>query len=113
MLPATLRRLAILKPRQWGFKSANPEVNAQKQLAQIDPTSEALRSSLGQSYADTLSKANTPPSAADYQSYLNTFKAVDPTEYAARAGLGTSMDSYSEVHAGSVRVGFYAGPDHG
>ena len=77
-----------------GFQSANPEVNAQKQLAQIDPTSEALRSSLGQSYADSLSKAAAPPSAADYQSYLNTFKQVDPAEYAARHGLGTSMDSY-------------------
>ena len=77
-----------------GFQSANPETNALKQMAQIDPASEALRSSLGQSYADSLSKANTPPSAADYQSYLNTFKQVDPNEYAARAGLGTSMDSY-------------------
>ena len=77
-----------------GFQSANPETNALKQMAQIDPTSEALRSSLGQSYADSLSKASTPPSAADYQSYLNTFQQVDPAEYAARAGLGTSMDSY-------------------
>ena len=77
-----------------GFQSANPETNALKQMAQIDPTGEALRSSLGQSYADSLSKANTPPSAADYQSYLNTFQQVDPAEYAARQGLGTSMDSY-------------------
>ena len=77
-----------------GFQSANPETNALKQMAQIDPTSEALRTSLGQSYADTLSKANTPPSAADYQSYLNTFQQVDPEEYAQRQGLATSMDSY-------------------
>ena len=77
-----------------GFQSANPETNALKQMGQIDPTSEALRSSLGQSYADSLSKASTPPSAADYQSYLNTFKAVDPEEYAQRQGLATSMDSY-------------------
>ena len=77
-----------------GFQSANPETNALKQMGQIDPTGEALRSSLGQSYADSLSKANTPPNAADYQSYLNTFQQVDPAEYAARAGLGTSMDSY-------------------
>ena len=79
---------------QMGFQSANPETNALKQMGQIDPTGEALRTSLGQSYADTLSKANTPPSAADYQSYLNTFQQVDPAEYAARQGLGTSMDSY-------------------
>ena len=77
-----------------GFQSANPEANALKQMAQIDPTSEALRSSLGQSYATSLSKAATPPSAADYQSYLNTFQQVDPEEYAQRQGLATSMDSY-------------------
>ena len=86
--------ISDIQAQALGFQSANPETNALKQMAQIDPTSEALRTSLGQSYADTLSKANTPPSAADYQSYLDTFKAVDPAEYAARAGLGTSMDSY-------------------
>ena len=83
-----------VQAQQMGFQSSNPESAALKQMGQIDPTTEALRSSLGQSYADSLSKASTPPSAADYQSYLNTFKAVDPSEYAARAGLGTSMDSY-------------------
>ena len=77
-----------------GFQSQNPETQALKQMAQIDPTGEALRSSLGQSYANSLSKASTPPSAADYQSYLNTFQQVDPEEYAQRQGLATSMDSY-------------------
>ena len=90
----TVTPISDIQAQALGFQSANPETNALKQMAQIDPTGEALRTSLGQSYADTLSKANTPPSAADYQSYLDTFKAVDPAEYAARAGLGTSMDSY-------------------
>ena len=86
--------ISDIQAQALGFQSANPETNALKQMAQIDPTSEALRTSLGQSYADTLSKANTPPSAADYQSYLNTFQQVDPEEYAQRQGLATSMDSY-------------------
>jgi hypothetical protein len=76
-----------------GFQSTNPETMALKQMGQIDPTSEALRTSLGQSYADTLAKAQKPQ-AADYQSYLDLFKQVDPEEYAQRAGLATSMDSY-------------------
>ena len=75
-----------------GFQSANPEVSAQKQMAQIDPQSEALRSQLAQSYQDPNTAAN--PTAAQYQSYLNTFQQVDPEEYAQRQGLATSMDSY-------------------
>jgi hypothetical protein len=73
-----------------GFQSANPETNALKQLGQIDPTSEALRQQTAKSYADPNQKAT----AADYQSYLNTFKQVDPVEYAQRAGLAGSMNSY-------------------
>ena len=75
-----------------GFQSANPETQAQKQLAQIDPQSEALRSQLAASYQDPNTAAN--PTAAQYQSYLNTFQQVDPEEYAQRQGLATSMDSY-------------------
>ena len=75
-----------------GFQSANPETQAQKQMAQIDPASEALRSQLAASYQDPNTAAN--PTAAQYQSYLDTFKSVDPEEYAQRQGLATSMDSY-------------------
>ena len=75
-----------------GFQSTNPETQAQKQLAQIDPQSEALRSQLAASYQDPNTAAN--PTAAQYQSYLNTFQQVDPEEYAQRQGLATSMDSY-------------------
>ena len=76
-----------------GFQSANPETQALKQQAQIDPTSEALRSQLAASYATPLSQG-TAPSAADYKSYLNQFQQLDPEEYAQRQGLATSMDSY-------------------
>ena len=76
--------------QKMGFQSANPETQALKQLGQIDPTSEALRKQVASSYADPNQRAT----AADYQSYLDTFKQVDPEEYAQRAGLATSMDSY-------------------
>jgi hypothetical protein len=67
-----------------------PEQRALGQIAQTDPQSEALRQQVAGSYADP-GKAAT---AADYQSYLDTFKAVDPEEFAQRQGLATSMDSY-------------------
>jgi hypothetical protein len=73
-------------------QKVQPETNALTQMGQIDPASEALRQQLTASYADPGKAAN--PTAADYQSYLDTFKQVDPAEYAARQGLGTSMDSY-------------------
>jgi hypothetical protein len=73
-----------------GFQATNPETNALLQMGQIDPASEALRQQTAASYADPSQKAT----AADYQSYLNTFKQVDPTEYAQRQGLATSMNSY-------------------
>ena len=69
-----------------------PEQRALQQQAQTDPTSEALRQQLAGSYTDPNAAAN--PTAAQYQSYLDTFKQVDPTEYAERQGLATSMDSY-------------------
>lgn len=78
--------------QKMGFQSANPETQALKQMGQVDPGTEALRSQLSSSYLDPNLAAN--PTAADYQKYLDTFKQVDPNEYAARQGLGTSMDSY-------------------
>ena len=81
-----------LQAQQMGFQSANPETQALKQMGQIDPGTEALRSQLASSYTDPNKAAN--PTAAQYQSYLDTFKQVDPTEYAERAGLAGSMDSY-------------------
>jgi hypothetical protein len=75
-----------------GFQSQNPETQALKNMQQIDPTSENLRSQLASSYTDPNAAAN--PTASQYQSYLDTFKQVDPTEYAERQGLAGSMDSY-------------------
>lgn len=75
-----------------GFQSANPETQALKQMGQTDPATEALRQNLAKSYGDPNLAAH--PTAAQYKSYLDTFKQVDPEEYAQRAGLATSMDSY-------------------
>lgn len=75
-----------------GFQSTNPETQALKQMGQIDPNTEALRQQLATSYTDPNAAAN--PTAAQYQSYLDTFKQVDPEEYSQRQGLATSMDSY-------------------
>jgi hypothetical protein len=78
--------------QKMGFQSANPETQALKQMGQIDPNTEALRSQLSSSYLDPNKAAN--PQASDYQKYLSTFQQVDPTEYAERQGMATSMDSY-------------------
>jgi hypothetical protein len=89
-----------------------PESVALQQIAQIDPTSEALRNQLAASYLDplktggNLSMPGVPtkgaPSASDLQSYLNTYKQVDPTGLAGRqqlekaltqqAALGSQLD---------------------
>jgi hypothetical protein len=81
--------------------NTQPETRALAQLAQIDPTSEALRNQLGQSYLSTLSRTPTPtftpgqaPKASDVQGYLDLYKQIDPEGYAQRAGLATSMDAY-------------------
>jgi hypothetical protein len=92
-----------------GFQSANPETNALKQQAQIDPTSEALRSQLAGSYATPLSQGTTP-SAADYKSYLDQFQQLDPEEYAQRQGLATSMDSYLKQAQDQAALGSQLDP---
>jgi hypothetical protein len=69
-----------------------PEQRALQQQAQTDPVSENLRNQLAASYTDPAAAAH--PDASQYQSYLDTFKQVDPEEYAQRQGLATSMDSY-------------------
>lgn len=81
--------------------NTQPETRALQQLQQIDPTSEALRQNLGQSYLNTLSQAPTPsftpgqaPSASDIQGYLNLYKQIDPTGYQQHADLATGMNSY-------------------
>ena len=92
--------------QKMGFQSTNPETQALKQLGQIDPTSEALRKQVASSYADPNQRAT----AADYQSYLDTFKQVDPEEYAQRAGLATSMDSYLKSAQDEAALGSQLDP---
>ena len=86
-----------------------PETNALAQMAQIDPASETLRTALAQSYLTPLQQAKTP-SAADYQTYLDQFKQLDPEEYAQRAGLATSMDSYLKSAQAEAALGSQLDP---
>jgi hypothetical protein len=95
-----------------------PETAALQQLAQIDPTSEALRGVLGSSYLSQL--LNTPqapqfggftnqlnlptpidlsrgaaaPSQADVQSYLDLYKQIDPQGYAQRQAMQQQVSDY-------------------
>jgi hypothetical protein len=75
-----------------------PESLALQQMQQIDPTSEALRQGLGQSYLSNLAQTSAP-SAADFQSLLNTYAQVDPTGAAARQKLGTDLASQEALGA--------------
>jgi hypothetical protein len=78
-----------------------PEQNALAQMAQIDPTSAALRQNLGQSYLNTLSQAPMPtfaggqaPAAGDVQNYLDLYKQIDPQGYAQRQGMAQQVSDY-------------------
>jgi hypothetical protein len=79
-----------------------PETAALGQMAQIDPTSEALRGQLASSYLDTVQQ----PTASDLQGYTNMATAIDPTAMAGRqqmesqltsqAALGSQLDPETE-----------------
>ena len=84
-----------------GFQSANPETNAQKQMAQIDPASEALRTQLAGSYANTLSQAQAP-TASQYQSYLDLYKQVDPAGYQQRINQQQQVSDYVKSVTGQA-----------
>src|SRR5206468_8530278 len=79
--------------------TTQPETAALRQMAQIDPTSEALRAGLGQSYLASLgagpdlSRGAAAPAASDVQSYLDLYKQIDPEGYAQRAALAGQMGS--------------------
>ena len=85
-----------------GFQSANPETQAQKQMAQIDPASEALRTQLAGSYAAQMSQAQNP-TAAQYQSYLDMYKQVDPAGYAQRQAM--TQQTGNQVTAAQGQLG--------
>jgi hypothetical protein len=84
--------------------SVMPEQVALSQLQQIDPTSEALRANLGQSYLNTLNQAPMPtaptfaggqaPAAGDVQNYLDLYKQIDPAGYAQRQGMAQQVSDY-------------------
>jgi len=67
-----------------------PESVALKQMAQIDPASEALRGGLAGSYLTPLAQA-AAPTAGQFQGLLKTYGQVDPTGAAARTQLGSDL----------------------
>jgi hypothetical protein len=85
-----------------GVGTEFPEAEALKQMAQIDPASEALRQQLARSYATPLTQAGGPPSAAALQSYLDLYKSLDPQTFAAMQALGPKYQSYLESVGGVV-----------
>ena len=77
-----------------GFQSANPETNALKQQAQIDPASETLRTAVAQSYLTPLQQAAAGgPTSDQLKSYLDTYQQTDPSGYASMQALGSSEDA--------------------
>jgi hypothetical protein len=67
-----------------------PEQRALEQMAQTDPNTEALRNQLSGSYSTSLAQG-AKPSASDFQSYLDTYKQVDPTDAAGNAALSKQL----------------------
>jgi hypothetical protein len=106
---------------------ALPEQNALGMMGQIDPTGEALRQGLGQSYLSTLNQAPMPtaptmaqgpsfaggqaPAAGDVQSYLDLYKQIDPEGYAQHANLATSMDQYVQQMQQQAALGTQLDPE--
>lgn len=77
--------------------TVQPETVALGQMAQVDPVTEALRQQLASSYLTNLQQGPTAPSAADVQSYLNTYQQIDPTGYAARQQLESALAQQSAL----------------
>jgi hypothetical protein len=73
--------------------AAAPETQALQQIAQIDPTSEALRGQLASSYLGTVNQ----PTAADLQGYTNMATAIDPTAMAGRQQLESQLTSQAAL----------------
>jgi hypothetical protein len=75
---------------QYGTTTDFPEQTALKQMAQIDPATEAARQALAKGYADP---------AAAMKSYLDMYQSVDPTGLALRKQLEGQIGS--DLAAGS------------
>ena len=69
-----------------------PETVALGQMAGIDPNTEALRNQLSGSYLTGLQQGQAP-TAAQFQSYLDLYKQIDPSGAAARQALGDQISS--------------------
>ena len=99
-----------------GFQSQNPETQALKQMAQIDPASEALRQSVASSYLPQLKQISglvsqvtgqAPTSAADA---LAKYQQLDPQSYAAMQQLGGSESSYLKQATDQLNLGSQLDP---
>ena len=99
-----------------GFQSQNPETQALKQMAQIDPASEALRQSVASSYLPQLNQISglvsqvtgqAPTSAADA---LAKYQQLDPQGYAAMQQLGGSESSYLKQATDQLNLGSQLDP---
>ena len=99
-----------------GFQSQNPETQALKQMAQIDPASEALRQSVASSYLPQLNQISglvsqvtgqAPTSAADA---LAKYQQLDPQGYAAIQQLGGSESSYLKQATDQLNLGSQLDP---
>jgi hypothetical protein len=70
-----------------------PEARALEQMAQIDPTTEALRQGVAGSYLGSLQQAQAP-TAGQFQTYLDMYRQLDPTGYAQRQKMSAAQDAY-------------------
>jgi hypothetical protein len=106
-----------------GPGQAQPESVALQQMGQIDPTGEALRQALGQSYLTNLgggppapqfgldlSKGAAAPAAGDVQSYLDLYKQIDPQGYAQRVALAGGMDQFVQNAQAQAALGSQLDP---
>jgi hypothetical protein len=75
-----------------------PETSALAEMAKVDPQSEALRQAVAGSYLTPLQQAGAP-TAAQFQTYLDLYKQLDPQTAAARAALGKGVTSEYELGA--------------
>jgi hypothetical protein len=75
-----------------------PESAALRQMAQIDPATEALRQALASSYLTPLQQAGAP-SAAQFQNELALYGQIDPTGLAARQNLESQLSGQAALGA--------------
>lgn len=90
-----------------GFNSANPEVNAQKQMAQIDPKTEALRQQLAASYAPQLAEAESfaaNPGKLDPSELREVQQSARMASEARGNSLGAAQAAQEAMETGSASI---------